>query len=347
MARRNKFGIEAPDVAPVARERSAGPMNVAVREAAQDLKAATEAKIEQRRRNAEEAREYRAAREEGRVLVRVPLDEVKTDALPRDRIDLDAVASSDEMEELKSSIRTRGQKEPIELYRDGAGELQLKKGWRRLTALRQLHAETGDPGFAVVIARIEGGEAGRLDRYIDMVEENVVREDLTFAEMAQVVLEAAADPEVEEEDTDTLVNRLYGSLHKMKRSYIRSFVFLLTEIGAALAWPKDVPRNLGVEVARRLQREGGAGELAQKLSACASAEEQRRLLEGFVAKARPGEPRKAGAARDEKFSFRVDEAKVTARRGECRIVMDVDFTKLPRDRLEKAIALFNRALREA
>ena len=257
MTKKNKFGIEP--LAPVGgmrRERSVGPMGAAVREAADDLHASTEAKVEQRRKNAEDAKAFRDAQAEGRVLVRIPLGEISTSALPRDRIDLEAVALADEMEELKSSIRARGQKEPVEVFRDADGVLQLKKGWRRLTALRQLLDETGDEAFGTVVARIDDSAAERLERYIDMVEENVVREDLTFAEMAQVVLEAAADPSVEERDTDVLVNRLYGSLHKMKRSYIRSFVTLLGELGDALRWPKAVPRNLGVEVVRRMQREG-------------------------------------------------------------------------------------------
>jgi len=255
MTKKNKFGIEplAP-VGELRRERSVGPMGAAVREAAEDLHASTEAKVEQRRRNAEDAKAFRDAQAEGRVLVRIPLGEISTTALPRDRIDLEAVALADEMEELKSSIRARGQKEPVEVFRDADGVLQLKKGWRRLTALRQLLDETGDEAFGTVVARIDERAAERLERYIDMVEENVVREDLTFAEMAQVVLEAAADPSVEEQDTDVLVNRLYGSLHKMKRSYIRSFVTLLDELGDALRWPKAVPRNLGVEVVRSCDR---------------------------------------------------------------------------------------------
>ena len=43
---------------------------------------------------------------------------------------------------------------------------------------------------------------------IDMVEENVVREDLTFAEMAQVAILAASDTSTEEADPDAIVLRL-------------------------------------------------------------------------------------------------------------------------------------------
>lgn len=343
MAGKNKFGIEplAPSEAPK-RSRSVGPMGAAVREAAEDLQASTEAKVEQRRRNAEDAKAFREAKAEGRVMVRLHLAEISMDALPRDRIDLEAVAQADEMEELKASIRARGQKEPIEVFRDTDGALQLKKGWRRLTALRQLFDETGDPEFAMVIARIDGEQAERLERYIDMVEENVVREDLTFAEMAQVVIEAAADPTVDESDTDVLVNRLYGSLHKMKRSYIRSFVALLNALGPALKWPKAVPRNLGVEVVRRSSGEEDWRRLSGALSAAASAEAQRAVLERFVSGA--GEGGAKPAAKKEKYECRVGAMKITARDGECRIKADVDFTGVPRDRLEEAARAFEKVL---
>ena len=344
MARKNKFGIEPLDV-DVKRARSVGPMGAAVREAADDMQAATDAKVEQRRQNAADAKAFRAADEEGRVLNLIPVDDIQTDALPRDRIDLEAVASADEMEELKASIRARGQKEPVELFEDDAGRLQLKKGWRRLTALRQLFAESGDVAFSKVLARIDRSNAERLERYIDMVEENVVREDLSFAEMAQVVVEAARDPDIDEQDADALVNRLYGSLHKMKRSYIRSFVFLLGEVGDVLPFPKELSRNLGVEVARRLQSGAGGSALRSALKSCQSSEEQRAVLDAFVADRPAAAKKKSKAAKsDGKFSFRIGDTRVTARSGELRIVMDLDFADVPREQLEDAVRAFESAM---
>ena len=284
MSSKNRFGFAPIDAeqAQQRRVRSPGPMGVAVREAADNLQETTEAKVEQRRRNAEDAKEYRAAREEGRVLARLPVGNINTDDLPRDRLALEAVAQSDEMEELKASIRERGQKEPIEVYLGPDGRYQLKKGWRRLTALSQLYSETADVAFADVIARIEPGRADRINRYIEMVEENVIREDLTFAEMAQVAITAAQDNGIEDGDPGGLVNRLYGALHKTKRSYIRGFVLLLTELGDALAWPKDVARNLGVDVARCLKDPEAVEGLRQALRNCPSPEAQNKTLSDFV-----------------------------------------------------------------
>lgn len=348
MSSKNKFGFAPlePEVeAPARRVRAPGPMGAAVRDAAESLQETTEAKVEQRRRNAEEAKQFRAAQENGLLLLRLPVGNVATDDLPRDRLALEAVASSEEMDELKASIRDRGQKEPIEVYQGADGRYQLKKGWRRLTALTQLFAETGKSEFETVIARIEAGGDDRVLRYVDMVEENVVREDLTFAEMAQVAITAALDPGVEETDPTELVLRLYGALHKTKRSYIRSFVFLLTALGEDLKWPKAVSRNLGVDVARAISNEAQAADLRERLKRATSAEEEIEVLKSFVAGGSGGKE-KAGPkpSPKQKFEFFVGQTKITARDGELRIVSGQDYTLTPKSVLEEAIRAFEDAI---
>ncbi|WP_394200124.1 ParB/RepB/Spo0J family partition protein [Litoreibacter albidus] len=347
MTRDNKFGfapLETKSVKP--RARAVGPMGAAVRDAAESLTESTEAKVEQRRQNADDAKAFRAAADEGRVLERVALGDVHTDDLPRDRLELDAVAQSDEMEELKSSIMARGQKEPVELYRGDDGRLQLKKGWRRFTALRQLFAETGDDAYAGIIARIAKADDNRLTRYIDMVEENVVREDLTFAEMAQVAITAAGDAQVEEGSADVLVGRLYGALHKMKKSYIRSFVTLLEALGDDLSWPKAVPRNLGVDAARALKSgQGDVVDLRTRLSVAATPDAQNAVLADFAAGAVVA-AKSAPKAPKQKFEFHVGQTKVTARQGECRIVSKQDYASIPKAQLQRAIRAFEDALKE-
>lgn len=345
MSSKNKFGFAPVEDAPAKRRsRTPGPMGAAIRDTAENLSESTEVKVEQRRQNAEDAKTYRAAVSEGLLLTRVPLADIHADDLPRDRLELEAVAQSDEMEELKASIRARGQKEPVELYRDGEGRLQIKKGWRRYTALSQLLSETGDDSFATIIARIEGEAQRRLGRYVDMVEENVVREDLTFAEMAQVAITAAADEGVDEDDPLALVNVLYGALHKMKKSYIRGFVALLQEVGDDLHWPKAIARNIGVEAARVLKAEPGRVEdLRQRLRSAATAEAQNEVLKSFAAG--QGARKKPAKAPKQKFEFHLGETKVTARQGECRIVSGVDYAAVPKAQLERAIKAFEAALK--
>ena len=342
----NKFGLPSLDGEIIAprRDRAPGPMGAAVRETAASLGEATEERIEQRRQNAEDARAWRDANGEGLVLARVALERIAQDDLPRDRLDLAAVAESDEMEELKASIRARGQKEPVELYHSADGRLQVKKGWRRLTALGQLLAETGDrAAFGTVLARIERpGSGDRLGRYVDMVEENVIREDLSFAEMAQVAIAAAADPGTDGDDAEAMVNRLYGALHKMKRSYIRSFVTLMQALGPDLRFPREVARNLGVEVARRLKAgDGDMATLRQALAHSSSADDQARVLAGFAAGRGP-----APAARPAALQLAVGGLRFSARGRECRLSADIDFAALPPARLERALKAFEAALRE-
>lgn len=350
MSKSNKFGFE-PLAAPVSepkKSRKPGPMGAAVRETAENLTEATESKVEQRRQNAADAKAYREAQEDGRILMTIPLGDIHTDDLPRDRLELEAVAASDEMEELKSSIRARGQKEPVEIYEGEDGRYQLKKGWRRFTALSQLFSESGDPDFGAIIARLADKAEIRIARYIDMVEENVVREDLSFAEMAQVALTAAKDAAVPETDPEQLVGRLYASLHKMKRSYIRSFVYLMDELGDAMQWPKEISRNLGVEVARALKAgQGDADVLRSMLQVAEDVAAQTYALESFVKGVKDVAPGKSATAKPprEKFEFHVGKTKVTARKGECRIVSKTDFTAVSKERLAEAIEAFEFALK--
>lgn len=343
---KNRYEMPTADDAPLPVEarRRVGPMGAAGREVAENVAAATEAQVEARRRNAADAKEFRAAREAGRVLTDLALDDVYLDGLPRDRLDLDAVAAADEMEELKASIRERGQREPIEVYLDGDGRHQLKKGWRRLTALQALWRETGDPRFATVVARVRAAELDRVGLYIDMVEENAIRQDLSFAEMAAVAIKAVSDPEAGLGSVDEAVARLYASLQRTKRSYIRQFAFLLEKVGGSLRWPQAVGRDLGVEAARSLRdRPDLVAELVARLGAADSADAQNNALAWVaVARASGDAPQRRSRSSEErrKYEFHHQAVKVTARAGECRIKGATDFAAVPRDRLEAAVAAF-------
>ena len=281
------------------------------------------------------------------MLVRIALDEIVADDLPRDRLDLDQVAASDEMGELKASIRSRGQREPVEVY-PVPGGYALRKGWRRWTALRQLHAETGDARFGTVVARVAPGRGGRIDDYVDMVEENVIRQDLSFAEMAQLAMTATADARSGEGDAAAMVGRLYASPHKMKRSYIRSFVLLLEALGPDLRFPRAVSRNLGVGVARLLKDGADAEALRAELASAEDEAAQARILAVFFDRAQAAgqrfAPRDPASPASGKFEFQLGGTKLTARRGECRIVADRDFTAIPRADLERALKAFEAAL---
>lgn len=346
----NRFGIEPveiPSSSSARRAREPGPMGAAVRESAAGVQEASEGLVEQRRQNAADAKAFRKARDEGRVLVTLPVAEVATTALPRDRLDLDAVSASDEMAELKASIRERGQREAIEVFEDEAGAWQLKAGWRRLCALRQLHQETGDERFGVVLARVTTHATDRAELYVDMVEENVIRQDLSFAEMAQIALKLAADDDAQIGSADEAVARLYRSFQRNKRYFIRAFVTLMEEVGDALPFPRELSRDLGLAVSQRLS-EADASDVArlkQRLRSAADAGEQTAVLRAFA----DHRPKPTGAVErksspKEKFEFRVGDTKVTARSGELRIRADVDFTSVDKVALERAIKAFEASL---
>jgi ParB family chromosome partitioning protein len=331
-------------------------MAVAGRDSAEALTRLAEEQAEARRRNADEAEAYRAADKDGRLLRRIPIAAVRTDTLPRDRMALEAVSQSPEMEELKASIRARGQREAIEVWVVGeerlAAEFNLKTGWRRLEALRQLHAETGEERFATVLARVTLGAQEREGHYVAMVEENAIREDISFAEMAHVAIQMASDPLTPVADADEAVDRLYASLHKVKRSNIRRFVDLLQAVGDLLASPRDVPKNLGAEVARAIHKDDAALEvLRAALRGVTDAASQNAALMAFLARgadatAVEGEvmPARRASAGRRKFEFHVGGLKVTARSGELRLRGEADFTEVSRERLEAAIAAFSAAL---
>lgn len=342
--RADRFRMPEIDAAPeiAAPRRRPGPMGAAGREVAENVAAATEAQVEARRRNALDAKEWRAACEDGRVLARVPLDAIRADDLPRDRIDLDGLAQADEMEELKASISARGQREPIELYRDAAGRLQLKKGWRRVTALRLLCAETGDADrYGTALARIDDANrpdaAARIGLYVDMVEENAIREDLTFAEMAQLVIAAREDAGTGLASDEEALARLYGSLHRMKRSNIKQFVFLMRALGDVLPFPKAVGRDLGANLGRRLRDDPAlAGRLRVDLAAARSPARQNAILRCALAEPTPETtaPRR----------FLADGLRARVSGRECRITMETPMDGVPDDRVQAALAAFRKAL---
>jgi len=145
-----------------------------------------------------------------------------------------------------------------------------------------------------------------------------------------------------------LVNRLYASLNKVKRSHIRSFVHLVMALGDDLRFPKSVSRNLGLDVARRLKESDSDGSaLRDRLGQCATPERQMEVLTEFVA----GVPevrgkREPGGERAAKIVVHVGNLKVTARGGECRILSKVGYSEVDRERLERAVRAFAKVIGE-
>ncbi len=209
----------------------------------------------------EVAEEMSAARADGRFVMRLPLDQVDETWLVRDRIgsDTDALAS------LKASLRSHGQRSPIEVADLGQGHFGLISGWRRLTALRALHEETGQDKFTTVLALPRKPEMAE-DAYVAMVEENEIRLGLSYFERARIAAKAVEAGVFKDEKR--ALQTLYASASRAKRSKIGSFLRIYHALGNDLRFASALPERLGLAVVKALDADPRlAGRMARQLAA--------------------------------------------------------------------------------
>lgn len=186
------------------------------------------------------------ARAEGRLVLRLALDDIDSDHLVRDRIGLD----EDELQSLIGSIREHGQRSPIEVTELPSGRYGLISGWRRLTALRRLQAETGAPSFAQVLALVRQPDTAA-DAYIAMVEENEIRLGLSYYERARIAARAVEQGVF---DTERLaLQRLFSNASRARRSKIGSFLTLYHKLDAVLRFPEAIPERLGLALVKLIE----------------------------------------------------------------------------------------------
>lgn len=353
MSKRRVFDIDFPEdepaweeAAPVGDARR-GPMASAIGENAAALRERQMAEAAIREENDRLAHEHVRLKKEGLITDLVPIDQIRTDKLTRDR-----VAKRDEdLEELKTSIRDVGLSNPIRVEQVDDG-FELIQGYRRLSAYRELYEETGDEAFA----RIPAGLTARGDAletlYRRMVDENLVRRDISFAEMAELARGYAKDPETAVDDVDEAIKLLYASAGRQKRSYIRHFVTMLDGIGSHLKFSENIPRALGLDLARRIsEEEGFATRLCHHLTAnfISTPDAEMQVLKTFVVKSKPKvSPAATKATAKTTFRQRVPTGTVrcSAADGRVELRMSRDFTEVERHRLEAAVAAFFRELDE-
>jgi ParB family transcriptional regulator, chromosome partitioning protein len=250
------------------------------------------------REAAAEAARLRAAEAEGRVLADVPLDRIDPGFLARDRI-LPVDSGDDAHDEaelaLRASIRAHGQRVPVDLVAFAAGEggalpYGLISGWRRLRALKALHAETGEARFATARAIIRR-EAGLAPAFVAMVEENEIRVGLSFYERGRIAALAAAQGAFA--TADAAVDALFAAGSPARRSKIRSFLGLYEALDDVLVWPEALGERLGLKLAQALKR-GEADRIREGLRAGAaghrSAEDEQALIQALIAGKRAAKP---------------------------------------------------------
>lgn len=227
----------------------------------------------------EVAAELTLARETGRMIVQLPLDQIELGYLVRDRL----LADDDEMEALVTSIRDRGQQTPIEVTRLDNGRYGLISGWRRCQALTRLQ-ERGE-GNGLVLA-LERRPENASDAYRAMIEENEIRVGLSYFERARIV-DVAVEQGVFESHKKAL-QTLFAAASRAKRSKIGSFIIVVQVLGLHLVFPQALGERLGLRLARLIDL---YPDKAQDLrTACAvnrveTPEEEQAFLTAWVATA--------------------------------------------------------------
>ncbi|WP_323718104.1 ParB/RepB/Spo0J family partition protein [Paracoccus aminovorans] len=330
------------------REHRRGPMATAINETAESTRDRARLEAQIRAENDALAQEHVRLKRAGLITDMIPLDAIDTRKLIRDR----APGADYELAELVESIRDIGLSNPIRVEPAGEGRYELIQGWRRLSAYRQLLEESGD---AEKWGRIPAGIAARGEElqglYRRMVDENLVRKDISFAEMAQLALHYAMDPMTEEHDPEKAVAILFKSAGYQKRSYIRSFIRLMESLGETLIYASEIPRALGLALSQRLDEvPGTAAAIRAELKDwdTRSIKDELDILRRYAGQGADGEapaaPRAAAPtvpAGKARTTFQIERpqgsAKCTAANGRLEIRLPRDFTAVDRRRLEAAV----------
>jgi len=206
--------------------------------------------------------ELSAAKAEGRMVLRINRSDIQPDHLARDRVAQD----DEDMRALIQSIRTHGQRTPIEVTElpnpaPNGPRYGLISGWRRLAALEALSQEEGGAAFQTVQALLRQPKDAS-DAYVSMVEENEIRVGLSYYERARVAAVAAKRGGYESEKQALLT--LFANVSRAKRSRIRSFIGIYHALDGVLQYPTALPERLGLSVAEYLKTAADQGDALRK-----------------------------------------------------------------------------------
>ena len=335
---------------PATKARNA-PMAAAVKENFAALNERDRLDQQIRRENDELAHEFVRLRELGLITELVPIDAITNLDMPRDR----AVGEDAELAELKLSIRDIGLSNPIRVHRSGQGAYKLVQGARRLNAFRALYDESTTAEERDRWAKIPAAYFSSSDdlatSYRQMVDENLIRKEISFGEMAQLAMRYAADPATPENDLDTAVATLFKSTSYSKRSNIRAFGHLLEMLGASLKYPQAIARNLGLEVRKKLTKQPALIEpLIGDIKGANTMDAEQAILQNFVSNQSPkstGKQSVNDTAKEFTWTFKLgkSEGQLKGHRGRQGLVIKgAPIAAMDPGRLSQALDAFARAL---
>lgn len=197
-------------------------------------------------KDAQDAEKWREAEKAGQTIVQIPIDSIQADYLRRDRI----TDTPEARMELLESVKQHGLRAPIEVVvlEEGYG---LIAGYRRLEAFQTLSHQ--DDAFRTIPAFLRD-PSDSADAYVNMVEENEIRANLSHYERGRIAVLSAQSGVFD--SVEEAINRLFGSGSKSKRSKIRSFASVHEALGDLLQFPKDMTEKSGLKIAAALR--GGA-----------------------------------------------------------------------------------------
>ncbi|UWQ60729.1 ParB N-terminal domain-containing protein (plasmid) [Leisingera caerulea] len=332
-------------------EARRGPMATAISENADALRSRAEAEKKIRDENDRLAHEFVRLKKLGLVVDRIPVGRIGATKLIRDRRE----GRDPDLDELKASIKSIGLSNPIRVEENEDGTYELIQGYRRLRAYVELLRETEDEAYEHIPAGLVAKGDSLQSLYRRMVDENLVRRDISFAEMAQLALSYTQDEGTGAKSLEDAVSDLYASAGRQKKIYIRHFAQLLGAVGDLLKFPEAIPRALGLELRKRLETDAASiPELREALTQARAETEEAELtvLRGFLEGKRKPAPRAAAAPRPgvAKTTLRctvpAGTVRCQARDGKIEMAMERDFSEIDRHKLEDAIAAFFAALEE-
>ena len=370
--KRRVFDIDLPDEAAPAPEtksaldaipvgkvpagvtRRRGPMASAISETAESVRDRSAVEADIRAENDALAHEHVRLKRLGLMTDLIALDDVVTEKLVRDRTNKHL---DHELADLKKSIAAVGLSNPIRVEPRADGKFELVQGFRRLSAFRELRDEhPGDEAWQTIPAAIFAPGETLETLYRRMVDENMIRKDVSFGEMALLVMSYCADPDTPVFDYDTGVSVLYASANAQKRSYIRKFIKVIDMLYKELKFPEEIPRDLGLALARAIEDVPGTVRAIQDAlrdwdyrGVVDELDVLRKFASGDMVddlrgkrtrkpKAAPGEPTNARTS----FQMRRPQGQVrcTAGAGRFEIRLDRDFSAIDRRKLEMAVQSF-------